>query len=145
MKYLIQERKYEIVYKFNQLNWKPYKEIHYKNILLLMLVQKVTYRNFRKHLEMYYRKSFSVNANVEKIKELHRELFRTFKKHDKLILQIKNLGNIGKLRTKSKLNKLNELYWGDFIHFANEIDSILRKYGKIERIFLLHHTASNFR
>lgn len=110
-----------------------------------MLVQKETYRNFRKHLEMYYRKSFSVNANVEKIKELHKELFRTFKKHDKHILQIKNLGNIGKLRTKSKLNKLNELYWSDFIHFANEIDSILRKYGKIERIFLLHHTASNFR
>ena len=38
------QRKYKIVYDFNKLNWKKYRVIKYKNILLLMMSQDIEIR-----------------------------------------------------------------------------------------------------
>lgn len=145
MSQIIQERKYEIVYNFSRSNWITYNTIEYKNVLILLLIQNVSHRAFSQHLKNYFRKSFSHETDEKYVSKLHKELYAVFKYHSPIIRKAKSFRSIDKLKREKKLKELAIFFWGDFKHFAEQIDTILVKYGILERIFLLHHTASNFR
>lgn len=138
------ERKYQIVYDFNNLNWKKYSIIKYKDILLFLLLQSVEIKTFRVHLENYYR-IWEENFDTEKIEKTHKELHAIFVHHSTLINEIKSFGDIRFIKDRTILEKLAALYWNNFEPFASSIDDVLRTNGIVERTFLLHKTAINFR
>lgn len=140
----IEQRKYKIVYDFNSLNWKQYRVIKYKNILLLIMCQNMDIRKFRKHLLSFYRFS-NFEYDNQKIENVHQELHEFFTANQKIIDFIKQFGNIRKIKTRNNLKLLADFYWNHFENFADNVDDILKKHGVAERTKLLHHTAINFR
>jgi len=143
----IRDRKYEIVYNFNKLNWKSHKTIKYRNVLLLILCQFIKYKEFKYHLQHYFKKSLKDDFDKELVDSVNKSLYNEFSKNESLLKSIQDFGDISKLKSEAKLTELAKLFWGDFDVFANRIDDILRNNDTclIERTVLLHHTAINFR
>lgn len=139
-----QERKYKIVYDFNKLNWKRYKVIKYRNVLLLIMCQNMEYKKFRKHLESNYIFS-SMERDQQKIEKVHSELHTLFTENNLLITIINGFSDIRNIKTRSKLAELAQFFWTDFEDFAHRVDTVLKENGLAERTKLLHHTAINFR
>lgn len=141
----IEERKYEIVFNFNELNWKDYKLIKYKDILFLLLAQNVKRVEFRTHLKNYFRFSLRHEINLEKIQSVHDKLDLAFEKNNEIITKLTSYGDIRKIKNRTTLKELASFFWNDFSVFASEIDQILSEKSIMERTSLLHHTASNYR
>lgn len=141
----IQERKYEIVYNFNKLNWKSYRIIKYKNILILLLVQSVDKVEFRTHLKNYFKFSFRDKLDLTKIQKVHDKLDVIFEENNNLVQYVKSLNKISTIKNRVKLKEFAKFYWNEFSDFAKQIDDILIDDSIMERTSLLHHTASNFR
>lgn len=139
-----QERKYKIVYDFNKLNWKQYKIIKYRNVLLLIMCQDIEPLKFRKHLNNYYVFSH-LEKDESKIETVHSKLHKLFTKNKNLITKIKEFGDIRDIKERDKLSRLAFFFWNEFENFAEEVDTILKRVGIVERVKLLHHTAVNFR
>jgi deoxycytidylate deaminase len=142
----IQERKYEIVYNFNKANWKIYKKIEYKNILLLLIINSLNKSDFDNYLKKYFRKSKKDDINNTKIELLHNDLKLLFEQFSEVIIKIKKIVNIEENKDTNQLRNLGEIFWSsEFRDFADKVNQTLKKYGVIERIYLLHHTAANYR
>lgn len=143
----IQERKYEIVYNFNKLNWKKYRTIKYRNVLLLILSKNVNYKQFKNHLINYFITSPKKGPDLSLIEKVNKELYQEFLNSHKLLSKINSFGNISQMKDQNQLEELASLFWGEFDQFANRIDKILLQENNciIERTVLLHHTALNFR
>jgi deoxycytidylate deaminase len=143
----IRERKYEIVHKFNTLNWKKYRTIKYRNVLLLILSKDVRYQSFKSHLLNYYKISTRHDPNHELVDKINKKLYHVFKKHKDIVLKIKEFGDLKDIKGRKKLKNLADFFYGDFQSFAEEIDEVLLNDNKsiVERTLLLQHTAKNFR
>jgi deoxycytidylate deaminase len=139
-----QQRKYKIVYEFNELNWKRYKAIKYKNVLLLIMARDIDYKKFRKHLNSCYVFSHT-EKDYEKIALLHSELHQLFSDNETLMIKIEGFGDIINIKGRDELSGLADFFWNEFETFAFSVDEILKKHGVVERTKLLHHTAVNFR
>lgn len=138
------QRKYKIVYDFNKLNWKKYRVIKYKNILLLMMSQDIEIRKFRLHLENYYRYSHQ-EIDKSKIEKIHSDLHKLFKENKTLLDNIKQFGDIREIKNRAVLKSLANFFWNEFEDYATKIDEILKMYGLVERTLLLHWTSINYR
>lgn len=142
----IQERKYEIVYNFNKINWKQYKIIEYKNVLLLLLIHSLNKVHLKDLLYTYFKKSERDIVDNNKIENLYESLYKVFKEYDNEVKELKSFQVLGKIKLKKNLLRLGNFYWnGRFQEFAKKVDKELKINGIIERIYLLHQIASNFR
>lgn len=139
-------RKYSIAYNYTQHNWKKYKIIEYKAVLLFMMVKDIETETIEPHLNNYFVEDFRKDVDIEKIQLLASALKKIFKKHSLLIQQIQELGSIKDLSNPADLQALSGLFWGkEFKLMSNDVDKLLRTNGVFSRVRLLHHTASNYR
>ncbi|WP_426091951.1 hypothetical protein [Flavobacterium sp. DSR3-2] len=140
------QRKYQIVYNYTEQNWKQYNVIEYKKVLFLLLLPKL-YRTPKNTLLFdYYRYKLATETSDEKINAVKLKIKSLVLANKTLIEKIIEIGDLTKVRTKKKLNLLNEVFWGsEFNKLADDVNEYLKKEGEIERIMLLHHTANNFR
>jgi dCMP deaminase len=141
----IQERKYEIVYNFSKNNWISYRIIKYRRILLLLMIQNSDIKSFKNHLESYFKFYLKDEIKTEKISKVLLDLVTIFKSNSEIITKAKELGTISKIKTRIKLKELADFFWNEFQDFSVSVDEVLSNNGLIERMNLLHHTASNYR
>lgn len=140
------QRKYQIVYKYTEQNWKQYNVIQYRKVLFLLLLPKLYKNPKNKLLYDYYRYRLSIESSDEKINLIRDKITTLIFKNKDLIEQIIEIGDLTKVRIKNKLELLNNIFWGsEFNKFADDVNDCLKEGGEIERIMLLHHTANNFR
>ncbi|PIF63221.1 deoxycytidylate deaminase [Flavobacterium sp. 11] len=140
------QKKYQIVQKYTQKNWKNYKVIEYKKVLLLLLLPLLKKNSKNKHLFDYYRFYFKEETDHSKISEIKGLLEKLIIDNNELVDEIIELGDLTTVRLKKKLEKLNNIFWGiKFNKLSDEVNLLLKNNGIIERIMLLHHTANNFR
>jgi deoxycytidylate deaminase len=140
------QRKFTITYNYTKENWKSYKVIEYKKVLLLILLPKLYNNPSNTLLYDFFRyrlKDETLEQKISKIKELIQRLILS---NENLIKEIISIGPIQSLKVASNLVKLNEIFWGEeFNNLADKLNQILKEEGMVERIMLLHHTANNFR
>lgn len=140
------QRKYKIVQNYTQQNWKKYKVIEYKKVLLLLLLPRLYNKPNNTLLFDYYRYRLKDETPFEKTDKIKNEIKDLILSKKDLINEIKSIGDLKSLRQPSNFQKLSDLFWGEeFNELADNIDKILKLNGIIERIMLLHHTANNFR
>lgn len=140
------QRKYAIAYNYTNENWKQYKVIEYKKVLLLILLPKLYSNPSNTLLFDFFRYRLKDETPKEKIIKIKDQIQKLIINNEILIKEIMNIGNLQSLKLPSNLVKLNEIFWGEkFNNLADELNYILKNEGVIERIMLLHHTANNFR
>ncbi|MDR7211813.1 hypothetical protein [Flavobacterium piscis] len=140
------QRKYTIAYNYTKENWKEYKVIEYKKVLLLILLPKLYSNPSNTLLFDFFRYRLKDEAPKDKITKIKEQIQKLIINNEVLIKEIISIGNLQSLKLPSNLLKLNEIFWGEkFNNLANELNHILKDEGVIERIMLLHHTANNFR
>lgn len=140
------QKKYQIVQNYTAQNWKNYKVIEYKKVLLLLLLPKLYNKPNNTLLFDYYRYRLKDEASTEKTNKIKNEIKDLILSKSHLIKEIKGIGNLKSLRQPSNFKKLSDLFWGaEFNDLADKINEILKLNGVIERVMLLHHTANNFR
>jgi dCMP deaminase len=140
------KRKFEIVHNFTQENWKKYKVIEYKKVLLFLLLPQIFDNKDNNLLFDYYRKELRVEPDKELIAQIASKLRNLIFMHKKLITSIKEIDISSDNRDEEKLKLLCRIYWGaEYNDLAEKIDCILKENGIIERVRLLHHTANNYR
>lgn len=140
------QKKFGIAFNFTKENWKTYKVIEYRKVLLLILLPELFDKPENTQLFDYYRYRLKDETDEALILKIKTEIQEIIKSNIKLVLKIKGLGIIAKIKEEDKLKELNDIFWGpEFASIASVIDSKLRDNGFIERIMLLHHTANNFR
>ena len=129
------KRKYNISYRFAEVNWKKYKTISYKNVILLHIL-RCDRKIFFQFLE---EKRFKQNG-IEKLEKLYSIFFD-------LIQQIQSIPSIdGNLKKKKDLTKLSTIFFSkDFENFSDNFNSILREDDFIKRIELFSIIANNIR
>lgn len=140
------QRKFEIAYNFTKQNWKEYRIIEYKKVLLLLLLPRL-YKNPKNELlHDFFRYRLANECSKEKIKELKEKIKSLIIANEDLIKEIIEIGDLKSIKLPSNLNKLHDVFWNKpFNDLADTINNILKEEGLIERIMLLHHTANNFR
>jgi deoxycytidylate deaminase len=140
------QRKYTIAYNYTKENWKEYKIIEYKKVLLLILLPKLYSNPSNTLLFDFFRYRLKDETPKEKIARIKEQIQKLIIDNEVLIKEIISIGNLQSLKLPSNLLKLNEIFWGkQFNNLADELNRILKDEGVIERIMLLHHTANNFR
>ncbi|NHN25177.1 hypothetical protein FIA58_005745 [Flavobacterium jejuense] len=140
------QKKYQIVQNYTQQNWKKYKVIEYKKVLFFMLLPLLKNNSKNKHLSDYYRYYLKEESDISKISEIKISLENLIKNDSPLVDEIVELGDLTKVRIKTKLENLNKIFWGpEFNKLSDKVNLLLKDNGIIERIMLLHHTANNFR
>lgn len=140
------QKKYNIIYNYTKRNWKEYKVIEYKKVLLLILLPKLHKDPSNTLLDDFFRNRLNQEAPAEKINSLKLRIKNILIINDELIKNISNIEHSETAKLPANLLKLNDIFWGDpFNDLANELNQILKDEGAIERIMLLHHTANNFR
>ena len=139
-------KKFEIVTNFTKFNWKKYKIIEYKKVLLFILLPELLAQPDNTQLFDYYKNRLKDETNSELIDQLKKHIQNYLKTNIKTIIQIRDLGDINNLKDKQKLQQLSILFWEkEFNDIADHIDTLLKEHGITERVMLLHHTAANFR
>lgn len=140
------QRKFEITHDFTKHNWKRYKVIEYKKVLLLLLLPRLYKYPKNELLYDFYRYKLANERDKVKTLEIKEKIKSIILLNENLIKDISSIGDLKTLKQPSNLSKLNDLFWSKpFNDLANEINDILKDEGLIERIMLLHHTANNFR
>ena len=142
------QRKYQIVFNYTSKNWKNYKVIEYKKVLLLMLLPELFYNSENSLLFDYYRFTLRNETSEETIERIKDSINDVLNKNPMLIRRIAGLDDLSNLKEKRDLTILNKIFWGsEFNLLADKINEILLDGGSgiIHRIMLLHHTANNFR
>lgn len=140
------QKKYSITYKYTNQNWKEYKVVEYKKVLLLILLPKLYNNPDNTLLFDFFRYRLNHETPAEKIKNLKEKIKNLIIENEELIKDICSIGQLQIIKLPSNLNKLNDIFWGHkFNDLADKLNQILKDEGAIERIMLLHHTANNFR
>jgi deoxycytidylate deaminase len=140
------QRKYEIAHKFINQNWKQYKVIEYKKVLLLILLPRLHKYPNNQLLYDYFRYRLVEENSEKKINEIKDSIKSLIISNEDLIKEIISIGDLKSLKLPSNLNKLYDVFWGEpFNALADKINNLLIEEGLIERIMLLHHTANNLR
>lgn len=144
------QRKYKTVYDYCKYpNWKKYKIIQYKRVLMLILLPELL-KNENKHetlLHDFFRDRLKNEPDKLIINKIRRKIRKIINSNSVLLERIQSLGDISKIKTKKNLVELNNIFWNEdgFNSMAEEIDKILIENGLTKRIMLLHHVANNFR
>jgi len=139
-------KKLGIVKNFTAKNWKQYKVIEYKKVLLFILLPALSKKPENTQLYDYYRDKLKDEPDPALIDKLKEEIQVYLASKSRLITKIERLDDITLLKEEKDLKELYQLYWGDeFDEIANYIDDKLKKSGVTKRVMLLHHTAANFR
>ncbi|WP_281638276.1 hypothetical protein [Flavobacterium marginilacus] len=140
------QRKFAITYNYTKENWKQYKIIEYKKVLLLILLPRLYNNPSNTLLFDFFRYKLKDETPKEQILYIKESIQKLIINNEDLIKDIIDIGPIQSLKQPSNLIKLNDIFWGEqFNKLADEVNQILKKGGIIERIMLLHHTANNFR
>jgi dCMP deaminase len=142
------QRKYQIVYNYTSQNWKSYKVIEYKKVLLLMLLPELYNNSENSLLFDYYRFTLRNETSPQTINRIKHLINEVLNQNSILIRRIASLDDLSTLKDKNNLSNLNRIFWShDFNVLADKINEILFDNGDgiINRIMLLHHTANNFR
>lgn len=139
------KQKYKIVNEFCSQNWKPYKVIEYKKVLLFLLLPKLLDHPDNKLLLNYFRTSFNDPKFIPDIEKLKKKIQVIVRKNENLIDRIKLVKTPNKV-VRQKLPLLYDIFWGnEFNAVATEINNLLFDYGFVERKVLLHCLSNNFR
>ena len=81
------QRKYQIVYKYTEQNWKQYNVIQYRKVLFLLLLPKLYKNPKNKLLYDYYRYRLSIESSDEKINLIRDKITTLIFKNKDLIEQ----------------------------------------------------------
>lgn len=139
-------KKIEIVRGFSEKNWKSYKIIEYKKVLLFILLPTLYSNPDNEILKDYYKDRLKDDCNHDLILHIKAEIQKYINKYIKIIKQIESLGDLSKVKDKENLKIINDVFWGnDFNELARLIDKVLLTNGVTKRVMLLHHVAANFR
>ena len=140
-------RKYRIIYNYSAINFKPYKVIKYKDILVAFIL-KYKFKEFKTFLKSRTLKSEFEDSNLKTIanfsKEINSltEIQETFRK---LHSQVKDLIN-AEQKTKNQLRKIFEIFESeDFKSTSKVINEILSSNSLIKRNKTLQIIANNLR
>ena len=140
----VQERKYEIVYKFNEINWITYRQVKYKHLLLYFILKLPKDRIYA-FLSAYFKLSGRHSSDSGKVAIVFREINRIKEGSPELDSNFLVYKNVVKIAATHRLKAFAEFYWDVFTPMADEVDKVLKENGVIERVYLLHHAASNLR
>ena len=143
------KRKFEISRNYLQHgdNWKPFKIIKYKNVLLLYVIKKIgnNHELLKKILIKYYHESKTEN-NKELVENKFADLKLILEKHESILEQINSLVNFDKIRKIDSLLVLNKIFFGnEFEEFSQDFYSILENDNYFRRTRFLHFVACNIR
>lgn len=129
------KRRYNISYNFAKVNWKKYKTINYKNVILLHILRS-SKDDFLKFL---MEKKYKINK-VEKIDDL-------FIKFEPLIERIKSIPSINyDLKNKGDLKNLaKEFFSKEFENLSSELNEELKEDNFIKRIEVFAEIANSVR
>jgi dCMP deaminase len=127
-------RRYNISYNYAKANWKKYKTISYKNVILIHILRSPN-NDFLQFLKE--------NKYGENKTEEFRELYEKFQI---LIKEINLIPNINNKLKKKHLKKLAELFFhSDFENLSSEFNEILKDNSFIKRIDFFSQIANNIR
>lgn len=128
-------RKYNISFNYSKENWKTYKVIQYKYVILLHIIRKSN-----QEVENF----FSQNKYTS---GLEKEIIDLFDKNIELISRVNNIKRIDKeLKDNNELIELSSIFFSnDFEKIALRFNTILEKSSIINRINFLHEIANNIR
>lgn len=144
----IQSQKREIVHDFCAENWKKYKVIEYKKVLLFLLLPDLLNKPQNNLLYDYFRFYLKDQPDIKKIKKIKIAIQKAILEERDLVEQIKKFKITSPKFNKSEKNlkKIGDIFWGsNFNELADKVDSKLFLSGFIERKMLLHHIANNYR
>jgi len=128
-------RRYNISYNYAKANWKKYKIISYKNVILIHILRSPN----KDFLQFLKENKYEEN----KIDEFT-ELYEKFQIPIKEINLIPNINH--NLKRKKHLKKLAELFFhSDFENLSNEFNELLKGNGFIKRIEFFSQIANNIR
>ena len=129
------KRKYNISYQFAAVNWKTYKTISYKDVILLHILRSDS-SDFFKFLK---EKEFS-SLQIDRVDSL-------FQKNIKLIRRLNSLKSIDENLKKKKAKELADIIFGnDFINLSREFNKVLKEEnGFLKRINTFSEIANNIR
>lgn len=145
------QRKYKIVYDYckHPNNWKNYKVIEYKRVLMLILLPELLKDENKNETLLFdfYRDKLKTEPDKKAINLLIIQIRGIMKSNKELLERIKSLGDISKIKTRKNLRELNDIFWNNdsFKIMSDSIDKILIDKSLTSRIMLLHHIANNFR
>ncbi len=139
-------KKIEIVKTFSEKNWKEYRIIEYKKVLLFILLPKLYSNPKNELLKDYYKDKLKEDPDLSLISSIKTKIQSYIHKYDNLIKKIIELGDLSIVKNIDELKIINDIFWGeDFNKLASLIDEVLVKNGLTRRVMLLHHVAANFR
>ena len=142
-------RKYNILNNFmaTKGNWVPFEKIMYKNVIVLYLFNKEggNLKFLHQLLEKYFVEKFGEENTVIASKAF-KDVVSLHNKYSQLISDIKYLGEIKDIKSKKKLLKLNDIFFGtEFKQFCHSLFNVLQAYGFYRRTLFLHYIACNIR
>lgn len=143
----IKTQKREITQNFCEKNWKKYKVIEYKKVLLFLLLPELYDKPQNTFLFDYYRTRLALETDPKTISNLKLRIQVLVRQNEDLINKIKDIG-ISRKKNKSDNNlyKIGEVFWSnEFNSLADNINGLLFNSGVIERKMLLHHISNNYR
>jgi len=128
-------RRYNISFNYAEENWKTYKRINYKDIILLHFI-----KNNIEDIKSFFENKENLNIISSEIIILCEEFKHKF--HE--LNEIKYLNS--SLTNKEHLKKLSDIFFSDdFKQFSNDINKILKKHDVINRLKLFQFFANNIR
>lgn len=140
-------RKYRIVYNYSSINFKPFKVIYYKDILIVFIL-KYSFRDFCNFLKSKALKVEFENSKLEARADFSKEIDKlsTIRlKFHKLHIKVKDLID-DKKKDNDQLEKIYDLFeLNDFVEICNDIHSILKSFSLIKRNKTLQVIANNLR
>lgn len=140
------KRKFQIVNDFCKENWKEYKVIEYKRVLLFLLIPTLISNPKNKLLFDYYKLDLNGSFNDTEIKLLKTKIQRLIQPKVTLVKDILEIKSPDKVSTKPKLRLLYQIFWGDdFNELADKINNELFDCSFLHRKFLLHTVSNNYR
>jgi len=144
-------RKYKIVFNYAEENWKKYKVLYYRDIVLLHLTSLTNEEILDEIIQVYENADYGFEIKIdENIKYDISNLLDKYKENNEeirnLLIDSKNK-KILKITEEKELIKLYNSYFGNngFEEFAKKFYAILDNLGISQRINLTHRLGNNLR
>lgn len=143
------KRKFDISKKYLQHgeNWNSFDIIKYKNVLLLYVIKKIkgNTKILQRILRDYYRED-KIEDNTDLVNSKFKDLLIVLENNKDILEDINRLTNFEKIRNKTSLLLLNEIFFGkDFRKFSEDFFSVLESENYFRRTLFFHIVASNIR
>lgn len=128
-------RRYNISYNYSKQNWKVYKKIDYKNVILIHII-----RTSVEKFEQFLKAIGYLPSDIEKIVELIRH-------NNDLVEKAISLPNINvELKKKRDLKEIASIFFSkEFEDFSKDLNQLLKDGGIERRIKVFSEVANNIR